>query len=234
MATIRGTTGNDTLVGTSSYDAIFGDAGDDTIDGGAGNDRMAGGDGNDTFIGGDGADWMDGGAGVDSVTYAASSQGVSVYLGSGTGYGGLAAGDTLISIENVTGSQHKDVLAGSDDSNAINGGGGDDYISGGGGNDVLSGSTGNDNLTGGSGADTFNFGISYGQSGVDVITDFQVGTDKLHFDKFGWQVASMNDLAFSQAGSDTVIAFGSGESVTLRGVDLGQLMSYASTDFLFS
>jgi Ca2+-binding RTX toxin-like protein len=105
MATIIGTAGKDTLVGTNLVDTINGGAGDDIIDGGAGDDKMAGDTGNDTFLGGAGADSMDGGAGVDTVTYAASTAGVKVLLGTGRGYGGQAEGDTLTSIENVTGSQ---------------------------------------------------------------------------------------------------------------------------------
>lgn len=237
MAVIKGTTGNDRLVGTSAYDTISGDFGDDVIDGGGGNDKMAGGYGNDTFIGGEGADQMDGGAGVDVVDYSGSSEGVKVFLGVGRGYGGQADGDTLISIENVIGSQYRDTVTGNNDANLINGGGGDDTILGGGGNDRLYGSYGNDQLTGGTESDTFMFSLSaFGNSnGVDVITDFEVGVDVLHFDKLAWQTAGMGDLTFSQVGSDTVIAFGSvGDSITLTGVNLNQLMLNASHDFLFT
>ena len=75
---------------------------------------MFGETGNDTFLGGDGVDTMDGGADVDTVTYAQSTSGVKVSLATGNGSGGQAEGDTLISIENLTGSQHRDFLFGSD------------------------------------------------------------------------------------------------------------------------
>ena len=70
-------------------------ASDDTLEGNAGNNLLAG---------LDGADRLDGGAGIDTASYAASSAGVSVSLMTGLGSGGDAQGDTLISIENLTGS----------------------------------------------------------------------------------------------------------------------------------
>ena len=240
MAMIKGTAGRDTLVGTSLYDTIHGDDGDDTIDGGAGNDKMAGGNGNDTFLGGDGADQMDGGVGVDRRHYAASAAGVKVFLETGRAYGGQAEGDTLISIENVTGSQYRDVLGGTDGRNTIDGGQGNDTISAGGDNDVIIGGLGDDFLTGGSGADTFVFSSAlYGiRNGTDVISDFQVGVDVLEFQSrslHGGQAESSDDLTFSQVGNDTVVSYGySGESITLTGVDLAELQLHTATDFLFS
>jgi Ca2+-binding RTX toxin-like protein len=237
---IMGTAGNDNLVGTADYDIISGGAGDDTIDGGAGPDKMAGQDGNDTFLGGGGVDYMDGGAGVDSVNYERSNGAVTVDLRSGRGFGADAEGDTLVSIENLVGSQYHDKLIGNAGDNTLNGGLGDDRLSGNEGKDVLIGGFGNDQLTGGSDADTFVFATrSYGQqSGTDVIMDFQVGTDVVQFHNPYWGgngVHSLDDLTFSQAGSDTVISYGyTGDSITLRNVDLEQLMSHAATDFLFT
>jgi large repetitive protein len=242
MATIKGTAGKDTLVGTSLADTIFGGADNDTIDGGAGNDKMFGETGNDTFLGGEGADTMDGGADVDTVTYAQSTSGVKVNLATGLGYSGQAEGDTLINIENVTGSQYRDYLFGSDGSNTINGGQGNDVISAGGGNDVVIGGNGNDVLGGGSGSDTFVFSSGHffgvNNNGVDVITDFEVGVDVLEFRSSGWgggHVESLDDLSFNQVGNDTVISFGNqGESITLTGVNVAELHLHALTDFLFS
>ena len=241
MANIRGTAGKDTLNGTSLADVILGGGDDDTIDGGAGNDKMFGETGNDTFLGGDGVDTMDGGADVDTVTYAQSTSGVKVSLATGNGSGGQAEGDTLISIENLTGSQHRDFLFGSDGSNTINGGQGNDLISAGGGNDVVFGGTGNDVLSGGGGSDTFVFSSGHffggNNNGADIITDFQVGVDVLEFRSGGWagHVESLNDLSFSQVGNDTVISFGNqGELITMTGVNVAELHLHASTDFLFS
>lgn len=236
---IIGTAGNDMLVGGADFDIISGGAGDDTIDGGAGSDKMAGQDGNDTFLGGAGADYMDGGAGVDTVDYGASAGPVIVSLNAGTGSGADAAGDTLVSIENLVGSQYNDTLLGNTSDNRLSGNLGNDRLSGGDGADVLIGGLGNDQLTGGSHADTFLFATRpYGtSSGVDLITDFQVGQDVVQFHSGYWGhggVDSLEDLTFSQAGSDTVISFGYAESITLRNVDMQQLLANASHDFLFT
>jgi Ca2+-binding RTX toxin-like protein len=58
VATINGTSGNDTLNGTASGDTINGNAGDDILIGGGGNDNLTGGTGADTFrfAAGDGRD----------------------------------------------------------------------------------------------------------------------------------------------------------------------------------
>ena len=48
MATINGTSGNDTMVGTTAAESIFGGDGNDTITGLAGNDSIYGGKGTDT------------------------------------------------------------------------------------------------------------------------------------------------------------------------------------------
>lgn len=60
--------------------------------------------------------------------------------------------------------------------NFINGNRGDNAISGGAGQDYLAGMAGNDILTGGSEADTFHFILD---GGIDRITDFQNGFDKI-------------------------------------------------------
>jgi Ca2+-binding RTX toxin-like protein len=236
---IYGTAGGDNLVGTADYDIISAGAGDDVIDGGAGPDKMAGQDGNDTFIGGAGVDYMDGGAGVDTVNYQTSGAGVIVDLRSGKGSGGDAEGDTLVNIENLVGSQYADKLFGNDADNRLDGGLGNDRLNGGGGNDVLIGGAGNDQLTGGDNADAFLFAVRpYGmQSGVDTITDFQLGQDVLHFHNPYWStgIDDVSDLAIAQVGNDTVISYGYyGDSITLIGVNAEQLLANAASDFLFT
>jgi len=234
---ITGTAANDTLVGTADYDIISGGAGDDLIDGGAGNDKMAGQDGNDTFRGGAGADQMDGGAGSDTVDYGASASAVIVNLNTGAGLGGDASGDTLIDIENLVGSAYHDTLLGNARDNRLTGGAGNDRMSGGDGADVLVGGWGNDQLTGGQHSDTFVFTSSSFPNGnaADVITDFQVGVDVLEFRGSGWgSPEAVEHLTFTQAGADTVIEFGFSDEITLRNVDLQQLLANAAHDFLFT
>lgn len=87
MATINGSTGNDTLTGTSSNDTISGLAGNDSITGGAGDDLIYGGDGNDTVEGGTGRDTFYGGLGNDVWLAGESTSGSDVvYLEEGDDY----------------------------------------------------------------------------------------------------------------------------------------------------
>lgn len=97
MATITGTSGNDTLNGTSGADTIWaqggndvvdGAGGNDTVGGGAGNDQLDGGGGNDTVFGGAGADTVEGGAGADIVF---GGSGNDVFIG-GSGNDTLVGG----------------------------------------------------------------------------------------------------------------------------------------------
>ena len=133
---------------------ITGTAGQDVLNGSFRSETIIGLDGNDQFNGSRGADTIDGGTGTDRVSYAASSAGVRVDLKAGTGSGGDAAGDRLLSIEEVEGSAFDDVLIGSDGQDVLRGGtGGSDQIDGGAGDDLLSGSGGGDQLSGGAGND---------------------------------------------------------------------------------
>ncbi|MCE4536433.1 PA14 domain-containing protein [Pelomonas sp. P7] len=126
------------LAGSSHDDMLRGDEAANRIDGGAGNDVLEGRGGADQLIGG---------AGSDTAFYGNSSSAVTVDLQSGTGKGGEAEGDTLASIENVTGSTHDDVLRGSADANLLDGGAGDDLLEGRGGADQLRGGAGTDTAT---------------------------------------------------------------------------------------
>ena len=107
-------------------------------------DTLIGGDGNERFAGLAGADVIDGGGGNDTVSYGfdasfGSGQGVQVNLGetaigtiaAGTARDGFGATDTLVSIENVHGTNFADNLWGSSAANAFAGFGGNDFISGG-------------------------------------------------------------------------------------------------------
>src|SRR5262249_43044862 len=72
---------------------------------------------------------LDGGAGTDTASYAASAAAVNVSLAAGTAHGGDAEGDTLMRIENLTGSALNDTLEGDGGNNALNGGAGSDAVS---------------------------------------------------------------------------------------------------------
>lgn len=146
---------NDYLMGGGGDDALSGNTGDDWLMGGTGRDALSGGEGEDYLDGGEGddvirggadGDTIDGGAGIDTATYSGGAAAVTVSLLTGKGSGGEAARDTLISIENLIGTSHNDVLTGDKGANKLTGGAGDGRLSGGGGADTL---------IGGAGADTY-------------------------------------------------------------------------------
>ncbi len=104
-----------------------------------------------------------GGTGIDTVQYSGSSAAVAVNLLAGTASGGDAAGDVLVDVENLTGSNFADVLVGNDGANRLDGGVGTDTLWGGAGTDVLNGGVDNDGLRGGAGADVLDGGAGAGQ-----------------------------------------------------------------------
>ena len=64
---------------------------------------------------------------------------------------------TLVSIENVFGTNFNDILTGNGADNVFSGLAGNDQLTGGGGNDTLNGGSGNDVLNGGTGSDTASY-----------------------------------------------------------------------------
>ncbi|WP_425404060.1 VCBS domain-containing protein [Hwanghaeella sp.] len=181
-----GTSADDVITGGGGHlDFIFGQDGDDTISvsngtrgflsGDDGNDTLLGADQNDDFRGRQGDDFIDGGDGFDRMRYDRDqgSGAVTVNLSS-VERNGQAAGtatdshgdtDTLISIEEVRGTEQGDTFFGSTGDETIRGRGGDDNIEGGGGNDSLRGDGGNDTIVAGDGDDFID-----GGSGNDTIT----------------------------------------------------------------
>jgi Ca2+-binding RTX toxin-like protein len=110
MATINGTSSNDTLNGTSSADNIYGYGGSDLINAGSGNDYISGSAGADTVYGGDGNDQIFGGTendllygdlGNDVIYGDAGSDTLIGGLGDDQMYGG-DGNDTFL-VDGVTG-----------------------------------------------------------------------------------------------------------------------------------
>jgi Ca2+-binding RTX toxin-like protein len=226
--------GNDVLTGGAGNDMLHGGAGDDTLTGGTGIDQLFGGEGNDTFVvassGGDDRDAFDGGAGVDRLLvtgtaaltlagFDATASSIEIWQGNDRAVLGTGAANVFdfSGLQSVTGMLY------------VNGGAGDDTIigsqfnddlRGGDGNDQLFGGLGNDVLTGGVGIDTFIFAAD---SGNDRITDFNRTQDIIKFeaDIFA-DVASILDAA-TQVGSNVVIAYGEGSTLTLNNVSLANL-----------
>ena len=86
-----------------------------------------------------------------------------------------AANDTRITTIDATKRNKAITIIGNFNDNSIVGGKGADSISGGAGADTINGGNGNDTLTGGAGADFFVY--VNGNSGNDVITDYEQGED---------------------------------------------------------
>lgn len=159
---------------------IHGTEDTDTLSGNAGDNFLYGLNGDDVFLGDAGADELHGSYGIDTADYGGSSKAVTVNLATGKGRGGDAHGDRYVSIENVVGSAHADLIIGDDGANTLRGGSGNDRILGAGGNDVLDGDHGADTLEGGAGADTIDGGASndvlIGGAGGDALNG-GTGTD---------------------------------------------------------
>ena len=80
-----------------------------------------------------------------------------------------------------------------------------DTLSGNGGNDTLTGGGFNDRLTGGTGADTFIYSSaidSDATTGIDRITDFEVGTDRIDLSAFLSGATFIGGAGFSGTGAE--------------------------------
>ncbi|MCH9023338.1 MAG: hypothetical protein IID32_11345, partial [Planctomycetes bacterium] len=129
-------------------------------------DSLTGNDGDNILIGGRGGDTLNGGGGNDTASYINAGGDVTADLrGIVTGVGD-ALGDSFAEIENLTGSDHHDVLHGDGEDNILNGGLGNDNIFGWGGDDFLIGDLGIDQLDGGAGTDAVSYLYSDSEGGV--------------------------------------------------------------------
>ncbi len=169
--TLRGNILANELFGFAGNDSLSGAAGDDTLRGGTGNDNIAGGANDDELWGDAGNDTLDGGSGIDLVRYREDLAGIVANLTTGVATDGSGSTDTLISIENLHGSDFSDRITGDALANRLFGFAGADSINGGGGNDVLLGGNGADTITGGDGDDEI-----WGETGDDTL-DGGLGND---------------------------------------------------------
>jgi Ca2+-binding RTX toxin-like protein len=166
----HGWDGNDVVTGGALNDTIYGDGGNDRLTGGSGNDVLYGLSGKDTLAGGPGNDLLNGGSSNDTADYSAAAGPVTINLTAGTATG--EGSDTLVNIENATGSAFGDTITGNTLANLLSGGGGNDLLHGADGNDTLTGGTGTDQLFGDAGHDTLKWDSADffdGGSGFDTL-----------------------------------------------------------------
>ncbi len=146
--------------------------------------------------------------------------------------------DTIVGLggnDTISGLGGNDTIDGGDGNDIIDGGSGDDTLQGGRGNDTLLGGLGNDSLNGGEGNDVLigNLGNNTltGGNGFDVfvldsvvnqsitVTDFNVNQDYLGL---GGGL-SLDSLAFTVEGGNTVIRTAGRVIATLQGVILSPI-----------
>ncbi|MDP4594525.1 MAG: hypothetical protein NWT00_08210, partial [Beijerinckiaceae bacterium] len=99
------------VIATNRDDILISDNNSHVFVGGSGDDQFFGNGGNDWFEPGLGEDTVDGGADVDMVSYSDLVWSVSASLLSGIATS-FSVNDTLIDIENITGTIHSDTLEG--------------------------------------------------------------------------------------------------------------------------
>lgn len=130
-----------------SIENVTGTSFDDIFYGSDRSEEVRGLGGRDLFYGSDGEnDTIDGGASSDMLSYQNSNTAVSVSLFRGRGWSGDAAGDEIINVENLTGTNHDDFLWGDNADNKLVGLGGDDVITGAGGDDYILAGLGTDTI----------------------------------------------------------------------------------------
>ncbi|ESQ74048.1 S-layer family protein [Asticcacaulis sp. AC402] len=175
--TLTGSRGGNQLSGLGGFDLLIGGAGNDLLDGGTGADTMYGGADSDTYM----VDNADDIVSEETVLGVNDTGNDLVVASVSYTLGNFVERLTLSGAGNIdgTGNSQNNTIAGNSGNNVLVGAGGADTISGDAGTDRIIGGTGNDNMTGGADADTFVFARSGG--GIDQVTDFQAGLDRLAF-----------------------------------------------------
>ncbi len=232
---VQGSDNADVIVGNTGVNLLYGGAGADIIDGGAATDTLYGEAGADTLRGDEGADILDGGADEDTADYSTvdngTNDGVDVNLSrtnadDGTfrtqndGYG---TKDSLIDIENVTGSKYDDLIQGSDITTEVN------TLIGGEGLDSFIASDGSDSIVGGSTKDTINYNAL--ATGIDLL--FESNTTQKAIDKGAYidYVESIEKIIATEQVDTLISGAGDDEFYGMSGNDT--LTGNAGDDILY-
>jgi Ca2+-binding RTX toxin-like protein len=224
--------GIENVIGSTSNDIIIGDNGNNVLTGGGGSDYLIGRDGNDTLISTLGvASALQGGVGND------------VYVLNNVGDSPLEfAAEGNDTVQTTLGS----FTLGANIENLVYTGAGSFTGGGNGLDNSLTGGTANDTLTGGAGADTFN---AIASNGLDVITDFTSGSDRIVLDASytqtatvdfvsgaGAQTATGTNSAFLYDTSTGILSYdadGTGAGAAVQLFNLGAGTTLVSSDVIF-
>lgn len=256
MATINGTSGNDTLFGDQNGfpendringldgdDGLQGGSGNDTLDGGAGNDYLQGGADNDSILGGSGIDYMDGGGGNDSLNggtgndFLIGNFGNDLYIVDSTAdsiteYSAEDGTDTVQSSVSWTLGNFLENLTLTGTA-AITGTGNslNNILNGSSGNNGLIGGDGNDTLDGGAGKDTLIGGSGNDtyvvNSTTDTIVEFANGGVDVVKSSVSYKLGdNLNNLILT--GSSGINGTGSSQNDAITGNNANNALNGSS------
>ncbi|MCC5634214.1 calcium-binding protein [Nostoc sphaeroides CHAB 2801] len=254
---LKGTASGDIIYGYEGNDIIYGYGGNDTLIGGEGLDTLYGGAGNDTYYV-DTIKYVDTGTLFSTPVYdtvvESQNEGVDTVKASVGGYSLTANVENLELIDFATtgfGNDLNNRITGNNRDNELGGGKGNDILYGNAGNDTLIGYGGSfnerDTLTGGSGSDIFVLGneigvmyadplsitIGYAINSYAIITDWEVGIDKIQIFGHYTDKYSLREIDLS-LGSSTALETGIFHDNNLIGViqDISKSQISFNNDFI--
>jgi Ca2+-binding RTX toxin-like protein len=192
-----------------------------------------------TIYAGDGNNILNGGAGNDTVSYRYALAGVSAWLALATAQAtGGSGSDTLVSIENLTGSDFNDLLRGNSLGNRLDGGLGNDTLDGGGGADTLVGGNGNDTFIVDNAGDVVQETTAGGTGGNDLVqsslasTTLGANIEQLRLTSAGAADGygnTLDNIIYAGAGNNVINGSAGFDTISYRYATAGVAISLATT-----